>query len=277
MNPADKVPQIVKKVLDAGSERELSIAAYPEPVVETVIFHRLHFGMTAANALKSFRQLVMEFVDWNEIRVSTIQEIREQLKTGVNSLDSAVFIKDFLELVHRERQGVDMEFISELNLTETRRFLKQIRGIDQATIDLVLFRHKEHPVFPLSAPMEVVVQHAGLVKAQDTRDRKAKTLHDLVDPESMMTFHHFLIDLARELSIAMGEDDSSDDQLLTLLKSHKALMKSTCAEFLKKGRGGRTKTPAKAASKSPKDGSSKATPAKASAAKGAKKSKTSEQ
>jgi len=234
---ANQIPQIVKKALDAQKERERSIEAYPELVVETIIFHRLHFGMTPTNALKSFHLLLKEFVDWNEIRVSTIQEIRDQLKSGLNSLDTAVFIKDFLELVHRVRQCVDLEFLSELNLTEVRRFLKQVRGIDHSTIDLVLYKYKEHPVFPLSAMMESIVQHAGLVKAEDTRDRKAKTIHELVDNSTVLPFHHFLIDLEREISASLGDDMPTSDQISAMLKANKAALRSACSGFVKKGKG----------------------------------------
>ena len=108
MKTVEKVSQVIKKVLRGEKARSASVAAYPDSVVETIIFHKLHHSMSAEKALKSFARLTAEFVDWNEIRVSTIQEIREQLLDEGNSLETAVFIKDFLEFVHRERLCIDL-------------------------------------------------------------------------------------------------------------------------------------------------------------------------
>lgn len=239
MKASDKVAQAVKKVQKGEKARNASLEAYPESILETVIFHRLHHSTSADKALKSFERLATEFVDWNEIRVSTIQEIREQLPSGANSLDTAVFIKDFLEFVHRERQCMDLEFLIELNLSDIRRFLKQVRGIDTSTVDLVVHRSKGHPVFPLNSDMELILVSAGFAKQQDTRDRKAKSLYGMLDSESVLPFHHFLLDLRRELEPI--EDDA--------LSGAKAPLRAACSGFLTVSKGTKRKT-AKATAKS---------------------------
>ncbi len=224
MKTADKLAQLIKKTEQDEKARGVSIAAYPETVVETIVFHRLHLNMPASKALKSYHQLKSEFVDWNEVRVSTVQEIREQLPSGADSLEIAVFIKDFLEFVHRERQRVCLEFFAEENLTDTRRFLKQIRNIDTATIDLILLRRKEHPVFPLNPGIDQLLSAAGIVGSADTRDRKAKGLYDMLESERVLPFHHFLLDLSRALN-AFEETD---------LKNAKTALRNSFATYVKK-------------------------------------------
>lgn len=209
MKASERVSQAIQKVRKGEKGRAASVAAYPDSIVETVIYHRLHHSTPADKALRSFGRLTSEFVDWNEVRVSTIQEIREQLPSGANSLDTAVFIKDFLELVHRERQCIDLEYLIEENLTDVRRFLRQVRGIDASTIDLVLYRHKGHPVFPLNPPTEAILVSAGLARPQDTRDRKAKSVFEMLEEESVLPLHHFLLDLKRELE-PIEEDTLTD-------------------------------------------------------------------
>lgn len=261
---ADKVPQIVKKAVDDKAARNRFLQAYPEEIVDAIIFHRLNFAMTATNSLKSFRQLKTEFVDWNEIRVSPIQEIREQLCGGSTSLETAVFIKDFLEFVHREKQCVRLDF-TELNLTEIRKLLRQVRGIDPSAIDLVLFRHKEHPVFPLNPQLETIAQFAGLTKARDTRDRKSKSIYGQTDPEIVLEFHHFLVDIARELSAA-GDNGWTED---TTLKSHRTTLKNAVSAYVKKKRraGSRAKPTQSTATKKSKSESAPNTAPKKSTAK----------
>ncbi len=237
MKASDKVSQVVKKVLRGEKARNASIAAYPDSILETVIFHRLHHATSADKALKSFERLITEFVDWNEIRVSTIQEIREQLPSGANSLDTAVFIKDYLEFVHRERQCMDLEFLIEQNLSDIRRFLKQVRGIDASTIDLLVHRCKGHPIFPLNPLMETILVTAGLAKQQDTRDRKAKSVFEMLVSESVLPFHHFLLDLKREL-------EPIEERTLS---GAKAPLRAACGGFVnpKAGKRKKAKTAAK--------------------------------
>lgn len=246
MKAADRVSGALKKVLKGEKARDASIAAYPDPIVETVVFHRLHHSTSADKALKSFSRLTTEFVDWNEIRVSTIQEIREQLPSGADSLDTAVFIKDFLELVHRERQCIDLEYLIEENLSDVRRFLKQVRGIDPSTIDVVLLRTKGHPVFPLNPTTEAILVAAGVVRQQDTRDRKAKSLFEIMEAEAVLPFHHFLLDLGRELEPIEGD----------FLSGAGAPLRTACSGFVKglkaSGRTKKAKSPRVKKGPSPK-------------------------
>lgn len=227
MKASEKVSQALKRVVKGEKARIASVAAYPDSILGTVIFHRLHLSTPADRALASFGSLSTQFVDWNEIRVSTIQEIREHLPTGADSLDTAVFIKDFLEFVHRERQCIDLQYLVEENLSDVRRFLRQVRGIDASTIDLVVHRYKEHPIFPLNPPTETILVAAGLAKHQDTRDRKAKTVFEMLEADAILPFHHFLLDLNRELE-PVGEDD---------LSGARAALRAACGGFVKAFKG----------------------------------------
>ena len=138
-------------------------------------------------------------MDWNEVRVSSVREIQEHLKGAENSLELAVFIKDFLEFVQRERHNLSLEFLAEENLTDVRRFFRQVKGVDASTVDVVLLLRKEHPVFPMSDGMEKMLEKLGLARRQDTRDRKQKSLYKHVEPESTLVLHHFLLDVSRSV------------------------------------------------------------------------------
>ncbi len=218
MKSADKISAAIKAADKSDAHRTTSVASYPETIVETVAFHHLHRVLPAKDALRSFQRLSEEFVDWNEVRVSTIKEIRQQIADGPDSLDTAVFIKDFLEHVFRERHSVDLEPLREANITDVRRALKPVRGIDLATIELVLLRVKSHPVLPLNPEMEALVDASGLVKTGDTRDRKAKALFEKCASERVLLVHHYLLDLSRAIGpIEDGTFSGAKTQLKSAL------------------------------------------------------------
>ena len=175
----------------------LSLKNYPTDILDILIYHRLHFHMDPGLALKSYRQLRGEFVDPNEVRISPIREIQVQVSKGENSLELSVFIKDLLEFVHNDKHQVSLEALVEENLTEIRRYLKQVRGMGSASIELVLLLRKEHPVVPLTSAMERMFLHLGLVGERDSRDKKQKALFELVGPEMALAFHHLALNHCR--------------------------------------------------------------------------------
>jgi endonuclease-3 len=196
---AEKVRAIAEQALQFGKHWTRTRGDYPSQILDLIIFHKLHSAMAADLALKSYRQLREKFVDWNEVRISSVREIQEELAGAPDSLQLAVFIKDLLEFVHRERQDVSLEFLAEQNLGDIRRYLKQVRGLDSATVGLILRLKKEHPVFPLNHAMESVLERLGLLRREATKDRKEKALNELVDPGQVLTLHHFILNHSHEL------------------------------------------------------------------------------
>ena len=166
---------------------------YPDSIVDLLIFHRMHFHMTPTKARRCFNHLKSEFVDWNEVRVSVIRDIQIGLRNSYDSLELAVFIKNFLEFIHGELREISLEYLREENLSETKQFLKQIKGIKPATIEMVLMHVKERPVLPLTLEMEKLLVKLSLAKKTETRDRKGKRLYDLVGPEKVIPLHHYLL------------------------------------------------------------------------------------
>jgi endonuclease III len=171
--------------------------SYPMEVVDLIIFHKLHLSMPLVGALKSFRNLKHAFVDWNEVRISTVREIQEALASSPESLAIAIFIKELLEFVHREQQSVSLEFLVEQNLGDIRRYLRQVRGLDSSTVNLILRLRKEHPVLPLTRSIEAVLDRLGLL-TKSTRDKRERVLHEMVAPDKALAVHHFLLNHSQE-------------------------------------------------------------------------------
>ena len=199
MKSADKLKAITSYV--ASSYRRLGsiFRNYPREILDLVIFHKINFYMPEGEALHAYRRLKTAFVDWNEVRISSVKEIQEVFQGVPDSLELAIFVKDFLEQLHRENQSVDLEFLAEQNLGDIRRYLRTVKGVDPATIDLVLRLRKEHPVLPVSAPMEQTLLRLGVVRPGDNRDQKEKYLHNLVGEDQALSFHHFFLKHSREI------------------------------------------------------------------------------
>ena len=96
------------------------------------------------------------------------------------------------------RQTVSLEFLVEQNLSDIRRYLKQVKDLDKSTVDLVLRMRKEYPALPLSPAAEAVIHRLGLLRSMETRGMKERALHEILEPEKALLFHHFLLTLSQE-------------------------------------------------------------------------------
>ena len=262
---------------------------YPSAIHELIIYHkiRLHFEDRKSTE-QSFRRLKTNFVDWNEVRISSIPEIQEALGQTASSLSVSVFLKDFLDFLHRQNQTVDLEYLGEENLTEIRRFLRQIKGIDPSTISMVLHLRKEYPVLPVSPSMEPSLVRMGLVRTKDNRDQKGRYLHSVVEEDSLLPFHHFLVRHSQE--ICPPDEDNVQCKVCALTKycqyyervgkrkkkasarGAKAATRKTAASSAKKSaKAAPKKSSKKTSKKTPK--ATKKSPKKAAAKKSVKKTK----
>jgi hypothetical protein len=288
---SEKVVEALREADPEGAEALVrSLEAYPSSVIEILIYHRLHFHMSPGAALTAFERLRTEFVDWNELRVSPIREIQEQLRDGVDSLELSVFVKDLLEQVHSDRHKIDLDSILEGNLSDIRKHLKQVRDVEPSSIELVLLLRKLHPVVPLSEDEIALLTSLGLVKDSDTLDRKMKVLHDLIGADAAHTLHHLTLEVCRRGKTTSDEPAGAGDvtRLETIAKFVGSLTGKTVKVPTKKrvsGSGAKSskgksakpasKPLAKPAAKSAKKTGIKATTKSAAASTAAKaKSKT---
>lgn len=191
-----KISKRLLTILDSAENfcaPALKTGNYPEEVVDLLIYHRMHFHMTPRKARQCFNRLKSDFVDWNEVRVSVIRDIQVVLRNSYDSLELTVFIKDFLEFIHRELHVISLESLRENNLSEIKNFLKRIKGMPPATIEIALLRLKDHPILPLTLEMDKMLVKLSLAKSTESRDRKEKRLYDLVEPDKILPLHHYLL------------------------------------------------------------------------------------
>ncbi|MFQ5655802.1 MAG: hypothetical protein ACE5GW_13865, partial [Planctomycetota bacterium] len=64
--------------------------------LDLVLFSHLIHHLSLADAIKAFLGLKGNFVDWNEVRISTAGDVQEMFRGGDGPLELAIFLKDFL-------------------------------------------------------------------------------------------------------------------------------------------------------------------------------------
>ena len=110
MKLAEKVRAIALQALQFGRRWTRARGEYPTQILDLIIFHKLHSAMAADLALKSYRQLKEKFVDWNEVRISSVHEIHplelKPLEGG--ELGQPRFLEVYVVIVIEVIQAQDM-------------------------------------------------------------------------------------------------------------------------------------------------------------------------
>ncbi|QDU67956.1 hypothetical protein [Engelhardtia mirabilis] len=198
-----KKSDLIVKLLD---EHQFPL---PLPKAPVEGFDLLEHGMymvllehlTPTQAEASVRSLRSTYVDWNELRVSQVQEIAQSIKTSsrktgfelLNELRApAMAVKEYLQDVFQETHGLDLEFLRD-DVAEGAKKLSEFKVLGLARGSYLLWLAGEGKV-PL---------HLGLIKFLEKLDLGPKTssvkkAHEAFDP---------LVPKGRELALTIALHD----------------------------------------------------------------------
>ena len=146
--------------------------------LDTLMLGALTSKMPLKEVLKSWDLLRTQFVDWNEIRISSASEVAENFPKAEAPLELAVQIKEMLSTLYERRHQVSLEFIRENTLPETREFFKRSPELPDLCKLLVLAAIKEQPVIPMENWAQGGLIRAGLLSESKTSTQRQKDLYD---------------------------------------------------------------------------------------------------
>lgn len=146
--------------------------------LDTLMLGALTSKMPLKEVLKSWDLLRTQFVDWNEIRISSASEVAENFPKAEAPLELAVQIKEMLSTLYERRHQVSLEFIRENTLPETREFFKRSPELPDLCKLLVLAAIKEQPVIPMENWAQGGLIRAGLLSESKTSTQRQKDLYE---------------------------------------------------------------------------------------------------
>ncbi len=230
------------------------------PPIDAVVFLIIATRHTKEVAERSHKALVTDFVDWNEVRVSSPREIAISLKIKERAAreERAQEIRDFLVSLFRERSQVSLAFLTELDYEAAAEMVGGLEGVNAGlAAQIALFLSPEEGI-QSSTHLVRVARRLGLVDKRATPTKTRAALEKMVgDNGDRHRLHRVLMHIG---------------MTVCLPKTLK------CAECLTHGSCPSSKAPAKSAAKKAKSAKPKAAakakaPAKAAKPAAAKKSK----
>ncbi len=169
--------------------------------LDLLLFSHLLMILPLAESLRAFRQFKTQFVDWNEVRISTAKEVQDILRESEESLESAILIKEFLNRLFTEHHHLGLEFLKEKSISEIRSFFKKPPGINESTVNLLLEHLKEYPVVPLESWMHPCLERLGWASPTTTPLQRQKDLFEQASRERVLALYAYLAEHARAVCV----------------------------------------------------------------------------
>jgi endonuclease III len=148
----------------------LAVTAPPEPrpLLEELIYAICREGATPAEADAGYARLRKAFIDWNEVRVSTVQEVGEILRPLSGPGTRARRIIGLLQEVFEATYAFDLGEIAKKGLKDTARKLRYYKeGVNDYSVAWVVQRTLGGHAIPLDESTIRVLTRLGAVEDYD--------------------------------------------------------------------------------------------------------------
>ncbi|MEE2889566.1 MAG: hypothetical protein VX404_03900 [Planctomycetota bacterium] len=147
-------------------------------VMETAILGALTASMPLSDVLKAWDLFRTQFVDWNEVRISSAAEVAAVFPKANDPLQLAMQLKDMLATLFERCHQLSMEFIRENSISETKEFFKRSPSLPDLAKQLVLAHIKNQQMVPLESWAQGGLIRAGLVTSAQNSVQRQRLLHD---------------------------------------------------------------------------------------------------
>jgi endonuclease-3 len=143
-------------------------AVEPRPLLEEIIYAICREGSTPAEADAAYARLRKTFIDWNEIRVSTVQEVGDVLRPLTGPGTRAKRIIALLQEVFEATYTFDLSEASKKGLKDTARKLRFYKeSVNDYAVAWVIQRTLGGHAIPLDEPTLRVLTRLGVVEDAD--------------------------------------------------------------------------------------------------------------
>jgi endonuclease-3 len=163
----------------------------PRPLLEELVYAICREGSTSSDADAAFARIRKTFVDWNEIRVSTVQEVGDALRPlpqagpragWIIGVLHAVFELNYaFDLGDMEKKGLKQAAkqvsryfnVKDLEAKQLKQAAKQIsrfKQVNDFAVAWVVQRSLGGHAIPLDGPTVRVLQRLGVVEDVDPED-----------------------------------------------------------------------------------------------------------
>jgi endonuclease-3 len=200
--------QVVTQVLTV-LKRQYEPAPFPErPVLEQLLYGILREGSTREQADRAYQNLTERFYDWNEVRVSSPQEIESALEDLPDATAKAPRILGVLNAVFEWTFSFSLDEVGKKGLKNAvKQIQEKVADVNDFAIAWVVQQALGGHAIPLDQQSKRVLSRLGVIEEEspaDSLEALRASLEHLVPKVKGPIFHEVISQLARDVC---WEDD----------------------------------------------------------------------
>jgi len=133
----NRATQINKVIKVARKYYKLAEPQEDRSVLEHLLFACCLENSTVDDATKVFETLSRDYFDWNEVRVTSIRELSEMMKSLNDPKESATRLKRVLQSLFESQYSFDLDLMRKQNIGQAVKQLKKYNGASSFTVAYV--------------------------------------------------------------------------------------------------------------------------------------------
>jgi endonuclease-3 len=171
----------------------------PLPAVDELVSTILSQNTNDNNRDKAFNALRARFPTWQSVRDAPAADVVAAIRPAGLGNQKGPRIQQVLKAISAERGDLDLSFLMELPLEETRAWLMKFNGVGPKTAAIVLCFSLGRPAFPVDTHIYRVTGRIGLRPERMSVEAAHPHLEALFPPETYYAAHLNIIHLGREI------------------------------------------------------------------------------
>ena len=197
MNPlAKRALKIHKRLLEVYGE---PIWRNPLPAIDELVSTILSQNTNDINRDRGYNALRAKFKTWEEVRDAHPQDVMDAIRPAGLANQKGPRIQQVLRSITEERGSLDLSFLGDLSVEESRAWLTRFNGVGPKTAAIVLCFSLGKPAFPVDTHIYRVTGRIGLRPERMTVEQAHPHLESLFPPETYYPAHLNIIRLGREI------------------------------------------------------------------------------
>jgi endonuclease-3 len=183
----------LKKKYDAPPRRESM------SVLESIVFAVLADGTTTAKADAAYQRLRTNYYDWNEVRVSALVELQDQLSDLPEPDHRAARLKGCLRFIFESTYGFDLDQLKKVPMKELGVRLQKMPGVSDYLLNRVTRDGLGGTAMPLDSAAVRILTRLQIIDDRTPADMLSASLARQIPRARSFEFCHLLSELGADI------------------------------------------------------------------------------
>lgn len=171
----------------------------PLPAIDELVSTILSQNTNDVNRDRAFEALRAKFPTWEAVRDAKEEDVINAIRPAGLANQKGPRMQQVLRAITEERGALDLQFLADMPIEESRAWLTKFNGVGPKTAAIVLCFSLGIPAFPVDTHVYRVTGRLGIRPEKMNVEQTHPYLESVFPPETYYAAHLNFIRLGREI------------------------------------------------------------------------------